>query len=201
MIDNNLITIPAGQGKAARVKRGQKVKVINSHGQQVLDTWAFNADDLKEFMSMEHSRTFMERIIPQVGDKLVTNNRGPILTLAEDTSPGVHDTLLAARDRFRYELLNAKGYHDNCTDNPVSAMKELCLTPPEIPSPLNLYMNIPVPDGRNLTFEAPVSKPGDYVLLDAEMDCIVAFSARPQDIIPINGVDLEPNEAHFTIIE
>lgn len=61
-------------------------------------------------------------------------------------------------------------------------------------------MNIPVPDGRNLTFAVPLSKPGDYVLLDAEMDCIVAFSACPQDIVPINGVDLKPTEAHFAII-
>ena len=199
-MDNELIAIPARRGKAAHLKRGQKVKVINTHGQQVVDTWAFCADDLKEFMSMEHSRTFMERIIPQVGDKLVTNKRRPILTLAEDTSPGIHDTLLAACDRYRYELLNAGGYHDNCTDNLVSAMRALGLAPPEIPSPLNLYMNIPLPDGRNLTFEAPVSKPGDYVLFHAEMDCIVAFSACPQDIVPINGVDLKPTEAHFAII-
>lgn len=45
-----------------------------------------------------------------------------------------------------------------------------------------------------------LSKPGDYVLLHAEMDSIVAFSASAQDMIPINGVDLEPTEAHFTII-
>ena len=34
-------TIPARRGKAALVKQGQHVKVINTHGQQVVDTWAF----------------------------------------------------------------------------------------------------------------------------------------------------------------
>src|SRR5438105_10448182 len=52
-----------------------------------------------EFMSMEHARVAMGRILPKVGDTLVTNRRRPILTLIEDTSGGVHDTLLAACDR------------------------------------------------------------------------------------------------------
>ena len=36
-------TIPARRGKAARVSRGQTVRVVNTHGEQVVDTWAFNA--------------------------------------------------------------------------------------------------------------------------------------------------------------
>jgi len=118
-------TIPARKGKGAFAAKGQIIKVINTHGQQVVDTWAFNAHDTSEFMSMEHSRVAMGKIMPEVGDSLVTNKRRPILTVVEDTTPGIHDTLLAACDRYRYELLGAKGYHDNCTDNLASAMKEL----------------------------------------------------------------------------
>jgi uncharacterized protein YcgI (DUF1989 family) len=33
------------------------------------------------------------------------------------------------------------------------------------------------------------------------MDCIVAFSACPQDMIPINGVGLRPTEAHFEVLD
>ena len=195
-----LTTIPARQGKAAFVARGQSVRVINTHGQQVVDTWAFRRDDLTEFMSMEHSRTSLGRIMPFVGQSMTTNRRRPILTLVEDTSGGIHDTLLAACDRYRYELLGCEGYHDNCTDNLAAAMAELGLTPPETPSPWNLFMNIPVrPDG-SVGFEPPVSKAGDFVTLRAEMDCIVAFSACPQDIVPINGVDCVPTEAHFQVM-
>ena len=121
----SLIAIPARQGKAALVARGQRVRIINTHGQQVVDTWAFRRDDLTEFMSMEHSRTTLGRIMPIVGESMVTNRRGPILTLTEDTSGGIHDTLLAACDRYRYELLGCEEYHDNCTDNLASALAEL----------------------------------------------------------------------------
>jgi uncharacterized protein YcgI (DUF1989 family) len=200
-----LVTIPARGGKAAFVGAGQRVRVINTHGQQVVDTWAFNRADLKEFMSMEHSRTFLSRIMARVGDSMATNHRRPILTLMEDTTvegdtPGIHDTLLAACDRYRYELLGCEGYHDNCTDNLAAALAELGLTPPETPSPWNLFMNIPVEQDGSVSFQAPVSKPGDYVTLQAEMDCVVAFSACPQDIVPINGVNCTPTEAHFQIL-
>jgi len=94
-----MIEIPARKGKAARVRQGQTVKVINTKGQQVVDTWAFSADDIREFMSMEHSRVAIGRIIPAIGDTLVTNKRRPILTVVEDTSGGIHDTLFAACDR------------------------------------------------------------------------------------------------------
>jgi uncharacterized protein YcgI (DUF1989 family) len=126
-----MIEIPARRGKALRLQRGQKARVVNTKGQQVVDTWAFRETDLTEFMSMEHSRVAMGRIIPGIGDALVTNRRRPILTLVEDNSGGIHDTLFAACDRWRYELLGCDGYHDNCTDNLAAAMHALGLTVPE----------------------------------------------------------------------
>ena len=53
---NGLVTIPARHGKAAAAKAGQMIRLINTHGYQIVDTWAFNAHDVNEFMSMEHCR-------------------------------------------------------------------------------------------------------------------------------------------------
>jgi uncharacterized protein YcgI (DUF1989 family) len=194
---SELITIPARHGKAARLARGQSIRIVNTHGNQVVDTWAFNAVDLHEFMSMEHARAYIDRIRPKVGDPIASNQRRPILTLTEDTSPGVHDTLIAACDVWRYKGLGCREYHRNCTDNLTEALAELGLVPPECPSPLNLWMNIPVVDNDGIQWLPPASEPGDYVVLRAEMDCIVAMSACPQDMIPINGFN--PVEAHFIV--
>jgi uncharacterized protein len=193
------VVIPARRGKAAIVRRGQTIKVINTHGQQVVDNWAFNQHDIAEFMSMEHSRATHHHMIPRVGDALLTNHRRPILTILEDTSGGIHDTLIAACDRYRYEELGCTEYHDNCTDNLAAALAELGLTPPETPSPFNLFMNIPWTGPGDLSFEPPVSTVGCYILMRAEMDLIVAFSACPQDILPINGRTGQPTEAHFVV--
>ena len=135
------------------------MKVINTHGAQVVDTWAFRADDLTEFMSMEHSRPYHMKLRPEVGDTLVSNQRRPIMTLVEDTSGGVHDTLMAACDNPRYGLLGCTEYHDNCTDNLTAGMKELGLKEPETPSPLNLFMHIPWTEEGGLAWEVPVSTP------------------------------------------
>ncbi|NKB54912.1 MAG: DUF1989 domain-containing protein [Alphaproteobacteria bacterium] len=192
-------TIPARGSLAVRVRRGQTVQVINTHGQQVVDTWAFAATDLGEFMSMEHSRASFRKAIPDVGDAFVTNRRRPILTITADTSGGVHDTLIAACDPFRYEQLGHVGYHENCTENLHAALATLDVVAPETPCPLNLFMNIAILEEGRLDWRPPVSKPGDAISLRAELDCIAVFSACPMDLLPINGTDGVPTEAHITI--
>ena len=124
----------------------------------MVDTWAFSDKDVMEFMSMEHSRPNFMKLLPEPGDTLFSNQRRPIMTLTEDTSGGIHDTLMAACDNPGYELLGCKEYHDNCTDNLSEAMEELGLEVAETPSPLNLFMNIPwTPEGKE-NRERPTSK-------------------------------------------
>lgn len=190
--------VPARGGKAIALKQGQSLRIINTHGHQVVDMWAFNADDLNEFLSMEHMRAAISRIRPRPGDKLVTNRRRAILTLVEDTSPGIHDTFIAACDIYRYQGLGCKDYHDNCADNLFAGMAALGLRPFDVPSPLNLWMNIPIAADGSIDWLEPVSKAGDYVVFRAEMHCIVAMSACPQDIVRINAG--RPVEVHYEVL-
>jgi uncharacterized protein len=164
----------------------------------VVDTWAFNAHDLNEFLSMEHMRAAINRVSPKPGDALVSNRRRPILTLVEDTSPGVHDTFIAACDIYRYQGLGCTTYHENCADNLHAGMAGIGLKPFEVPSPLNLWMNIPILGDGSIDWKEPVSKAGDYVVLRAEIDCVVAMSACPQDIVKINAG--KPVEAHYEVL-
>lgn len=196
---SDLIEIPARNGRAACLKKGQLIKIINTHGHQVVDTWVFNAVDLNEFMSNEHMRQKLNSIFPKPGEPLYTNKRRPILILEEDTSPGIHDTLMAACDIYRYQQLGCAVYHENCKDNLHAAMKKLGLIAPGTPSPLNLWMNIPVGRAGNCRWEPPVSKPGDFVSMRTVMDCVIIMSACPQDLVPINAGN--PVEAHFQILD
>jgi uncharacterized protein len=195
----SLVTIPARRGKAARVRAGQHIRIVNTHGTQVVDTWAFSAEDLNEWMAMEASRAWFLRLAAAIGDAFVTNRRRPILTLVEDTSGCAHDTLMAPCDEQRYGLLGVTGYHDNCRDNLHAGLGELGVTIPATPASLNVFMNILwTADGR-LSWGEPVSTPGSYALFRAEMDLIVAFSTCPQDVLPINGTTGRTTEAHFSI--
>jgi hypothetical protein len=194
-------TIPARQGRALRLAKGQSIRIINTHGTQVCDTWAFNATNRAEYLSWPHARAWINRAVPVPGDALVTNRRRPILTLIEDTSPGVHDTLIAACDLFRYITLGVNEYHDNCADNLRMAMMAIGLTVPEVPQPFNVWMNIPLAPDWTIDWRPPVARPGDRVTLRAEMDCIVVMSACPQDLVPINGEDMTPVELQAEVVQ
>jgi uncharacterized protein YcgI (DUF1989 family) len=177
------VTIPARRGRAVRLSAGEAIQIVNTHGSQVVDTWVFNAEDLTEFLSNEHMRPTLGRLWPGKGDALVTNRRRAIMIMEEDTSPGRHDTLIAA-----------------CTDNLFAAMRRIGAPITECPSPLNLWMNIPVDAQGATSWGEPLSRPGDHVILRAQMDCIVAMSACPQDILPINGAACRPTEAHYILL-
>ena len=193
--------IPARGYAAAFMQRGQHLKVINTHGQQVIDFWAFNRNDLHEYMSMPHTHAALLRIIPRVGDSLVTTRRKPIMTITEDTTPGIHDTLMPSCDRYRYQQLGCTEYHLNCKDNLQMALDDLDLERPTHPAPFNLFMNIPVhdEDGNTISWEPSPAGAGEFITMRAEMDCVVAFSSCPQDIVPINGPDCEIQDTHFEI--
>ncbi len=194
------VTVPARRGQAAWLASGQRIKLINTHGNQVVDTWAFNANDLHEAMSMEHSRSAFEKLIPAVGDTLVSNRRRAMLTIVEDSSPGVHDMLLSACDTERYRRLGHEGYHDNCTDNLKEALAAIGLAPPAIPSPWNIFENVVItPEGR-LEIHPPPVEAGEYIVLRTEMDVVVVFSACPMDIVLTNGPDRAPRDVHYQIL-
>ena len=49
--DRELEIVPARQGKAAFVKEGEAITIINTHGTQVVDTWCFMTDNLAAAMT------------------------------------------------------------------------------------------------------------------------------------------------------
>jgi len=193
--------IPARRGVATRLLRGQRIRVINTHGSQVVDTWAFCDPDLGEFMSMEHSRSALNSIFLRKGDTAITNQCRPILSMIEDTSDRIHDTLVAACSLELYREQGIAGPHDNCTDNLRAALAGIGLVAPEVPCPWNLFQHTPVDSEGRLDFPAPPVTPGCFVVLRAECDCVVVFSACPWDLpdSPINGPDGKTADCHFEI--
>ena len=251
---SSLQTVPARRGAATIVRSGQKIRITNTHGNQVVDTWVFalpstsigtassrleaplyptafsasssqhstaanRAAAAPEYMSMSHCRAKLLRLTPTPGDVLVSQKRAPLVELVEDTSPGVHDTLIAACDRWRYSELGVKEYHESCTDNCWDALAALAAKLGEseegeilqglqtrmggrVPDPFNLFMNIPVTQEgagaqRGISFEGPLTKPGDCVVFGALRDVVVVMSACPQDVLDINGK--KPVDAHFEV--
>ena len=193
------LTIPAGRGLGVPLAKGCKLRIINTSGSQCVDTWAFPASDPDAWLSLEHCREIVERIYFEPGDTLIDNRYRPLFTVIADTSPGGHDTLIAACSREMYVMAGAAADHANCADNLAVALAAHGRELPFTPGPWNLFMLAPVADGRQIEYIRPNSKPGDYVEIVAETDCLMAFSACPDDVYPINGGDGKPRDAHVEV--
>jgi len=179
--------LPARHGTAVALAPGERLRIVNLSGGQVVDMWALTPGDPDERLSMEHTRASLARLVPRVGDQLYSSRRRALLTLVQDTSPGVHDTLIAACDPERYRQLGGNEDHASCADNFRRALAEHGLEIDRVPAPLNLFMNIPwQPDGA-LEFAPSPARAGDNVTFAAAIDVLVVLSACPMDLNPINA--------------
>ena len=179
--------LPARDGIALPQRAGHRLRLTKLHAAHVVDPWAQARTDLREYLSMEHTRASLSKLVPGTGDHLYSSSRRPLLTLVEDTSPGRHDTLIAACDRERYRQLGATGHHANCADNFRRALSVRGIQPDHVPSPLNLFMHIAWREDGDLEFLPSPARPGDYVTLEAVTDVTVVLSACPMDLNPINA--------------
>jgi uncharacterized protein YcgI (DUF1989 family) len=194
------LTVPARRGLAFAVKGGDYLKVINPHGTQAGDLWAFSVSDRFEYSAVDHTRSFNSSILVEVGRALMSSKRRPMLRLVNDTSAGRHDMQLCPCSAEIYEQLGCTTYHRNCTDNLHEALSAASIDIPFTPAPLNIFMRVDVlPDGT-LDRRLPESKPGSYALFRAEMDLNIALSACPQDITTINGPERTPRDLAVEIL-
>ena len=195
----------AGHGISICIAKGQSLKVTNIGGRQVVDFFAFAlptdfqpvAAPNLGYLSMSHTRTRNLHQNPKVGDVLYSNLRQPLLYFAEDSSPGLHDSLIPACDPERYRQLGVQGYHRSCAENVKITLKEAgvmeglfpgmdVLT--STPAPLNLFMNVSIVQGGEMKFLSGKGKAGDFVIFRAEINCLVVLSACPmeKELSPIN---------------
>ena len=181
------VTIPARHGRAVVVRGGQKVKVTDVEGKQVCDFFALRASDPSVYLSGVYTRSTIARMRPRVGDTLFDNHRIAIMSFLEDTTIGIHDMLYAPCDPQRYLIDYEVTEHRSCKVNVLEALATLDVHPPVTPEVFNIFQNSGPDDDGNLSVKEPVSHAGDYVVLLALDDLIVAGSACPQDLNPCNG--------------
>jgi uncharacterized protein len=188
------VRVPGGEGRAVLVSVGQFLRVVDVAGGQVGDLFAFAAADPGEFASAEHTRVAIRKLFPRPGDPVLTNRRRPILSVAEDTSPGRHDMLYAACDPARYALLGATEPHRSCAGNLREALRGHGRSAATVPQPLNVFMDVRAEPDGTLVSRPASSRPGDYIAFRAAQDCIVVLSSCPMDMVAISSGGITPLE-------
>jgi uncharacterized protein YcgI (DUF1989 family) len=175
------IEVPAREGRAVRVSRGQRLRISNPRGGQCADFFAFTPD-LAEWLSPMHTWVSTRFMRPRVGDDLLSQRRRPLLVFDEDGADGVHDWFLAACDTERYRQFGVEEPHRSCAENLREAMRSLGYEIPIVPQPINFFTNTEVEaDGRLVSRSNPVA-PGAHVVLEAKTDVVCCVSACPFDL-------------------
>lgn len=189
------ITIPPREGRAMAVAKDARIRLTTPKGSQCADFWAFNAQNVDEYLSCTHTWVTNFSIVPKEGDVLRSRFRRPMLKFEKDGADGCHDMLITTCDQFRYELLGHVGPHANCADNLLTAMRRLGYQPPIVPQAVNFFARSHVaPDGR-LSSPANTVPPGAYVELTALMDLVCAVSSCPFDL-KVEGWEVSGAHAH-----
>lgn len=173
------IDVPARTAVAVHVEAGRSFRVADPQGGQIGDLFAFCSGDLGEYLSADHTRSEVYRLFPRVGDTFVSNLRRPLLLFETDGSPGLHDMLFAACDAASYA---GHAGHASCAQNLQTALAVLGLGPVRVPQPVNLFENTRVRTDGTLEWRPTATRPGDYVQLRAELDCVIVVSACPYDL-------------------
>jgi len=180
------IVVPASEGRAVPVKVGQRLRITTPKGAQAADFFAYNAENVGEWLSPNHTWVTTFCVKPREGDTLISRFRRPMLKIVEDGAKGFHDMMIAACDQFRYEFFGHHGPHASCSENLCVAMRRLGHQVDVIPQPINFFTNTKVEsDGRFVSPPNPVP-PGAYVEMEALMDLICVVSSCPFDL-PVEG--------------
>lgn len=165
-------------GTAIVLPRGSTLRITDPFGEQVADVFAVSAEDPSHALSSGRSLDYAGRIWLTEGDLLYSNRSQPMLRIGRDLV-GRHDFLLTPCSQQTFDILypDIDGYHPSCHENLCKALAVYGVEPAHIGTTFNAFMNVAVsPQGR-LDIGPPLSKPGDYLELHAEMDLIVGLTA------------------------
>ena len=182
-------------GIGLRLERGQVLRVIDPEGEQVSDVVAFSAADTGERLSSGRSIDYNNTVYLTTGHVLYSNRSNPMFTILEDTV-GKHDFLLTPCSPETFEILyeGHEGYHPSCFENLATSLRRFGVADDEIPTTFNAFMNVDVLPSGELEIGPPLSGPGDFVDLRAEMDLVVgatACSAEKSNNYSFKPIDLE----------
>ncbi|TMV61577.1 DUF1989 domain-containing protein [Thioclava sp. BHET1] len=175
------------------VRRGQRIRIEDSFGQQAIDTIFYNAHDFAERFS--NQATILRQGSPYItkGSPIVSNEGRVMLRVVAD-SCGRHDASAGccSRESNTVRFGQETFYQHACRENFILELSRHGMGKRDIVPNINFFMNVPISPNGAMTVDDGISHPGDHVELVAEMDVLCVISNCPQINNPCNGFDPTP---------
>jgi len=165
-------------GRAVELDLGDELIVLDPMGQQVSDLTAFAREDRDEYLSSGRSIDYASKLWLTTGDVLYSNRSRPMFTIVED-SCGRHDFTLTPCSKRMFELLYGETEgRPGCEGNLAAALAPYGIGIDRIPIAFNIFMHVAVDaDTGAIAVRPPLSRPGDFIRLRAQMPLVVAMTA------------------------
>jgi urea carboxylase-associated protein 1 len=185
--------ISAGGRFSARLEAGDRLRIVDTQGQQAVDFLCYTAEPPIDRYNAANTMKINGNIYLGTGTKLYSDRAQSMMRIVEDTC-GRHDTIggcCSAWSNFaRYGIKDTPACHANF----VAELAGWSLGPSDIVANVNFFMNVPVRQDGAMAIEAGLSKAGDFVELLAEMPVIAVLSNCPQRSNPAAGFGPTPIE-------
>lgn len=164
-------------GAGFRLRAGDVLRVIDPHGEQVSDLFAFREGEPDCSLSSGRSIDYAGKIYLSTGDVLWSNDSRPMFTILAD-EVGRHDFLLTPCSQEMFEILyRHRGHHPSCFENLCRAFAPFGIEPARISTTFNIFMRVDVAPDGSVAVKPPLSTPGARIELRAEMDLVCALTA------------------------
>ena len=189
--------IPPGGRWSKRLETGDRLRIVDTHGQQAVDFLCFAADAPHDRYNAANTLKLAGTIYIGAGVTLYSELARPLLRVVEDTC-GRHDTLAgccsAEMNELRYGVKDTK----SCRANFIAAYADWGMSAADIVANVNFFMNVPVAEDGSVAIAEGLSKPGDYVELIAERPVVAMLSNCPQENNACSGWGPTPIEVRVT---
>lgn len=190
-------SVPPNTGRAWEMRAGQVLRVS---GTTIADFVLFNCHDLQERFDQARTKSNQGKVFISVGDWLYSKRNNRMMQIVEDGfDDGHHDLQEGMCSRRRWEVTAQYGDlsatygrpttladlpDHGCWENLSRALAPHGIDPDDIPSPFNLFQTMEI-DGATgrLSHSRIRPRPGTWIGLRAEGDCLCAISACPDPIV------------------
>jgi urea carboxylase-associated protein 1 len=186
-------TIAAGDGALIPVPAGGRLRIVDLHGNQAVDTLLYDAHDISNRYSAFDTIREQQAVFLTTGSRLLSTRLDELAVISDDTC-GRHDTIGGACSQesnvIRYG--EATRHQHACRQTFLRYGAQAGIGQRQLGHNLNFFMNVPVDPDGNLKFDDGLSAPGKYVELTASRDLLVLISNCPQLNNPCNGWNPTP---------
>jgi len=185
--------VQPGSDWSGIVKRGQILRIVDLEGTQAVDFLCYNATDPSERYNAADTMKINGSLFIEKGTKLYSDMGNVLFRVVDDTC-GHHDTIGGCCSRESNRVRYGVEEGPNCRDNFLRALSRHGLDKKDIVSNINFFMYVPIGADAKMAIVDGLSRPGDHVDLEAEMDVLAVLSNCPQINNPANGYNPTPIE-------